>query len=69
VINAAPIGGYDLSPGPTHALLKDDLEQAIKSVTGVRYAALSAPAGDVTVGASSVATVGTLTLTYQVLAA
>jgi uncharacterized phage protein gp47/JayE len=68
-INAAPIGGYDLSPGPTHVLLKDSISRAIESVPGVRFAALAAPAGDVTIGAWSVATVGTLTLTYSNLTA
>lgn len=67
-INAAPIGGYDLSPGPTNVIPKNDLEDAIANVTGVRTVALTTPAADIGVPTYSVATVGTLSITYIQLA-
>jgi uncharacterized phage protein gp47/JayE len=62
-IALAPIGGYPY-PSPGSLIPKNNLEQAILQVPGVRTVVLSAPAADVSIAGFSVATVGTKTLTY-----
>lgn len=68
-INAAPIGGYDYSPGPSSIIDRDGLLAAIHGCDGVSKVTLSAPSADVTVTTYSVATVGTLTITYTQITA
>lgn len=68
-INAAPIGGYDYTPGPSAIIDRDGLEAAIRAVTGVSKLTLTVPAADVAVAAYSVATVGVLTITYTQITA
>ena len=59
-IDEAPIGGYDYTPGPANVLAYNDIVTAIRTVDGVRAVVMTAPAADVVVAATDVATVGSL---------
>lgn len=54
-IDSAPIGGFDLSPGPKHVLLWDAMVDAIRSAPGVQRVVLTTPPTDVTLADFSVA--------------
>jgi uncharacterized phage protein gp47/JayE len=62
-IRLAPIGGYPY-PSPGKVLPKNNLENAILKVTGVRTVVLTDPSADVVFPGFEVATPGTKTLTY-----
>lgn len=69
-INAAPIGGYDLSPGPSGVILRNDLVAAIEAVDGVRSVVLTAPAADVALSSDEIATVSSYAgITYTAITA
>ncbi len=66
-IRAAPIGGYDLSPGPAHVLPFSHLVSAARGVPGVVDVVFVSPTGSLVVGAYSVTFGGVVTLTPQVV--
>ena len=57
------IGGSDYSPGPANVVLPEDLIDTIKNVEGVRTVVMTTPSTTVSVGALSLVTEGTWTLT------
>lgn len=64
-INALPIGGEVLPPGPAGYMLLSELVGSITGIEGVRNVAMVAPVANVAIGAFNVATVGAITLTYH----
>lgn len=56
-VDAAPIGGYDLSPGPSGVILRNDIVQAIETVNGVRSVVVSSPASDAALASDEIASV------------
>jgi uncharacterized phage protein gp47/JayE len=63
-ISLAPIGGYPY-PAPGNLLPKNNLENAILKVPGVRTVVLTDPSSDVSLTGFDVAVAGTKTITYQ----
>lgn len=68
-VSSAPIGGFDYTPGPSHIVAKNDIENAVKNaaINGqsvVRTVTLSTPAGDITIPSFGVAVRGTWLLSY-----
>lgn len=57
------IGGSDYSPGPSNVVLREDLIDTIKNVEGVRTVVMTTPSATVSVGALSLVTEGTWSLT------
>jgi len=55
-VNTAPIGGFNLSPGPSNIIPEDGLTAAIRSATGVVGVALTG--GETTLGTFEVALLG-----------
>lgn len=68
-INAAPIGGYDYSPGPSAVIDRDGLLAAIRAVDGVEKVSMTVPSADFSVTAYHVATAGTHSWTMTAVTA
>jgi uncharacterized phage protein gp47/JayE len=62
-INASPLGGYSYAPGPTNAIVRNDIIALVEDVEGVVSFTLTTPAADVTVTDFDVPVPGTFTLT------
>lgn len=62
-INAAPIGGYDYSPGPTNVIRLGELYAVINAVENVESVTIVSPAADFPVATYAVAVGGTHVLT------
>lgn len=59
-VNAAPIGGYDYSPGPSGVILMNDIVAAIEGAAGVINVNLTAPTSNIALtGSEYVATIAT----------
>ena len=63
-INAADIGGYDFSPGPSGVIDIAGIDRSVLNTTGVRNWARTSPASNFAVGAYHVAVAGTHVITY-----
>lgn len=63
-VNAAPIGGYSYGSGANNIMDRDGLIDAVRNVTGVKKVTLTTPSGDTNITPTSVAVVGSFTITY-----
>lgn len=63
-INAANIGGYNFSPGPSAIIDIDGIDGAVRNTTGVRLWSRTLPAANFAVGTYHVAVPGTHVITY-----
>lgn len=62
-IESIPIGGFDLSPGPTHIVQRGQLLNAMLDLDGVVSADVTAPAGDLVVAENTKVLAGTISIT------
>lgn len=62
-IESVPIGGFDLSPGPTHIVQRGQLLNALLDLDGVVSADVTAPSGDLVVPENTKVLAGTIALT------
>lgn len=51
-VNAAPIGGYDFSPGPSQIIDRDGLLDVMRGVAGVKKITMSSPSSDFSVSSA-----------------
>lgn len=58
-----PIGGFDLSPGPTNIIMAEQISDILSDVNGVRTVRLTTPATSVNVAVNTKVLEGTITLT------
>lgn len=58
-----PVGGFDLSPGPTNTILNSQISTALSQVAGVVSVAITSPSTDTTVSAHTKVLEGTIALT------
>lgn len=63
-----PIGGFDLSPGPTNIIQTGQIVKAFEAVTGVISVSLVVPAADVSVAVSTKVLTGAIVITPIVVA-
>lgn len=52
LVERAPIGGYDYTPGPRNVITRNDIIAAIEGAAGVRYCNLTTPAANLTIPAN-----------------
>lgn len=62
-IESVPIGGFDLSPGPTHIVQRGQILNALLDLEGVVSADVTTPSGDFTVAENTKVLAGTIALT------
>ena len=68
-VESIPVGGFDLSPGPTHTVLTEQIATALSQVAGVDSVQVVAPAGATSVAPNGKVTEGTVSITIVRLAA
>lgn len=61
-VDSIPIGGFDLSPGPTHIVQRGQLLNAMLDLDGVVSADVTTPSGDLAVAENTKVLAGTITL-------
>lgn len=62
LLESVPVGGFDLSPGPTHTIQLGQIIAALGEVAGVISVEMAAPAADVAVGATSKVILGSTSI-------
>lgn len=62
-----PLGGFDLSPGPSNVVQTAQIIEALVDVVGVKSVSLTDPAADVTIAANTKVLVGTIAFTIVVV--